>query len=104
VGKEKLARVWQPSNVQEFADGTLVVQRRKVKNDWCRVENEHLWVTNGEVTDVFRFSHTVYSGQELKTLLLDTGFEKVDLYGDFEGGEYGLGATRQVAVARKSES
>ena len=49
---------------------------------------------------MFRFQHTVYSGQELRDRLLDAGFSDVKLFGGLDGSEYGLNARRLVAVAR----
>jgi hypothetical protein len=49
----------------------------------------------------FRWRHWLYSGYELNELLLSVGFARVQLYGSFTGGVYGLGAIRLIAVARK---
>ena len=61
-----------------------------------------VWIVlRGETSTSFRFHHTIYSGQELKERLEGAGFHDVRLYGDLDGGEYGIDATRLVAVARK---
>jgi len=51
--------------------------------------------------DATTISHTIYSAQELKALLYEAGFNQVQIYGDLEGGEYGINASRPIAVARK---
>jgi hypothetical protein len=50
----------------------------------------------------FTFEHTIYSGRELKDLLIEAGFAQVTLHGDLEGGAYGLDAKRLIAVAHKA--
>jgi hypothetical protein len=79
----------------------LLVQRRQVIEDWSRIDNEWLLINTGAV-QTFRLQHWLYSGAELKGLLLDSGFTTVQLYGTFEGAAYGPGATRLIAVAGKS--
>jgi hypothetical protein len=43
----------------------------------------------------------LYSGRELKDLLAAAGFDPIRLYGGFDGEDYGPGAKRLVAVARR---
>jgi hypothetical protein len=50
----------------------------------------------------FRFHHTIYSGQELKDLMLRAGFVDVRLYGNLDGEKYGPNSVRLIAVGRKA--
>ena len=100
MGKEKLARIFQPTTSEKLEDGTLLVQRHEVFDEWSRIRNEWIFIKGSEVR-TFEFHHTVYSGQELKDRLLAVGFGDVKLYGSFEGEEYGRESTRFVAVARR---
>lgn len=99
MGKEVLARIWQPTTSEVLADGTLSVMQHEVLDDWTRVHNEWHFIRNGKAT-VYRFHHTIYSGQELRQLLEHAGFVNVQLYGSFSGEDYGLNAKRLIAVAR----
>jgi SAM-dependent methyltransferase len=101
VGKERLARTWQNTICSELADGSLVVQRPQLRDDWCRVHSDWILVKDGGARS-FSFEHTIYSGRELKDLLLICGFGQVQLFGDLQGHAYNLEAARLVAVARKS--
>jgi SAM-dependent methyltransferase len=101
VGKERLARTWQNTMSTELADGSLIVHRTQIHNDWCRVHAEWILVKDGRTRN-FNFEHTVYSGRELKDCLLSCGFKQVQLFGDLQGSPYNLDATRLIAVARKS--
>ena len=101
MGKEKLARIFQPTVSEKLEDGTLLVQRHEIFDEWTRIRNEWMIIKGPEVR-TFEFHHTVYSGQELKDRLLATGFRDVRLCGSFEGEEYGRESDRFVAVARKA--
>ena len=100
ASKERLAQIWMPTGSQTFPDGTVLFERREVYDDWSRVRQEWTLVKNGHAQS-FSFTHSVYSGRELKTELLETGFGEVRLYGDLEGAPFAPGASRLIAVARK---
>jgi SAM-dependent methyltransferase len=101
LGKERLARNWQNSICTELPDGTLLLQRPQLRDDWCRIVSEWVLIKDGH-TRSFSFEHSIYSGRELKDRLLSSGFQKVELFGDLLGSPYGLDAARLVAVARKA--
>ena len=100
MGKEILARGFLPTTSEELSDGRLLVQRREVYDDWTRLRNQWILI-EGERATSFSFHHTVYSGQELRDRLIDTGFSDIQLFGGLDGSEYGRNARRLVAVARK---
>ncbi len=101
MGKERLARIFQPTTSEELADGARLVQRHEVFDDWTRIRNEWLLIRGDRVRS-FKFHLTVYSGQELRDRMERVGFGPVELYGSLRGGEYGLDAGRLVAVGRKA--
>jgi SAM-dependent methyltransferase len=100
MGKEIVARGWG-SKVDELPDGSVWVQRPQIIDDWTRMKHQDIFITNGSVFR-FEFAHRIYSGQELRDLMLSAGFADVSLFGDLEGHSYGPGATRLVAVGRKA--
>ncbi|HEY6251999.1 MAG TPA: class I SAM-dependent methyltransferase [Candidatus Angelobacter sp.] len=100
ISKEKLARNWQNTMCSELADGSLLVQRPQLCDDWCRVRTEWILIKDGSTRN-FSFEHNLYSGRELKDRLLSSGFEQVQLFGSFAGSPFDLNAPRLVAVARK---
>lgn len=99
-GKETLAEDFQPTTSDELADGTILVQRHKIFDNWTRIRNEWILIKNG-IAKSYTFHHTLYSGQELMDRLERVGFTDIKLFGDYEGREYGLDARRLVAAARK---
>ncbi len=103
MGKEVLARIGQPTTSDLLDDGTTLVVRHEICEDWTRVRNQWLFIRDGKVRS-YRFQHTIYSGQELRERLEQAGFVEVKLYGNLDGGEYGLAAQRLIAVGRKPGS
>ncbi len=101
LGKERLAKVLQATTSSDLPDGTVMVERHKIFDDWTRVGNEWLIVRGGRVK-TFKFHHTIYSGQELRDRLERAGFFEVRLYGNLDGDEYGPDAERLIAVVRKA--
>ena len=100
LGKEYLAKIFQPTISDLLPDGTVRVQRHEIFDDWTRVRNEWLLIKDGRAKH-FQFHHRVYSGQELRDLLERAGLANVTLYGSMDGAEYGRHAERLIAVARK---
>jgi SAM-dependent methyltransferase len=100
IGKERLARTWQNTISTQLPDGSLLVQRPQLRNDWTRIYSDWILIKDGHSRS-FGFEHTIYSGREIKDRLLLCGFEQVQLFGDLMGSPYGLDALRLVAVARR---
>ncbi len=99
MGKEIIARKYEPTDSTESAAGGLVIRRRRVVRDWAAMENEWILLRPDGQRRI-HFFHWIYSGQELRDLLLDAGFDAVELFGNLAGAEYGPEAQRLVAVAR----
>ncbi len=103
LGKERLARILQSTTSSDLPDGTVVVERHEIFDDWTRVRNEWLVIRNGRAKS-FKFHHTIYSGQELRDRMERAGFVGVSLHGNLDGDEYGPNAERLIAVGRKPKS
>lgn len=101
IGKEALAERL-PLNRQPTVerDGSLLIERVEVVDDWSRVKSE--WVLiRGNEAERFAFEHTLYSGRELREVMNWAGLARVELFGGLDGRPYGPGARRLVAVGRK---
>ena len=103
LGKERLARILQSTTSSDLPDGTVLVERHEILDDWTRVRNEWLVIRNGRAKS-FKFHHTIYSGQELRDRMERAGFVGVSLHGNLDGDEYGPNAERLIAVGRKPKS
>jgi len=102
LGKERLAKILQPTISTVLPGGTLMVERHEIFDDWTRVRNEWLVIRKGQVKS-FKFHHTIYSGLELRDRMERAGFVDVTLHGNLDGDEYGPNAERLIAIGRKSK-
>jgi hypothetical protein len=100
IGKERIAQIFLPSSCDVLPDGSKLLQRREIFDDWTRIRNEWTLIRQGKAKS-FTFHHTLYSGQELRDRLEGVGFTEVRLYGNFEGDAFGPRTHRLIAVARK---
>jgi len=101
MGKERLAAILRATTSDVLHDGTKLVQRHEIFDDWTRIRNEWILIRKGKAKS-FRFHHTIYSGQELRARMQEVGFTDVRLYGNLDGEEYGPNAQRLIAVGRKA--
>ncbi len=102
MGKEVVARVFQERGWRE-EDGIILLEERKVSNNWGWIENRWVIVKDGEKREV-KISLRLYSAVELSALLRECGFDTVDVYGDVKGAPYDHMAKRLVAVAHRGDS
>jgi SAM-dependent methyltransferase len=100
MGKETLARIFNPSACDDMPGGGLFIRRSQAVDSWSRMENEWILVRDG-VQRSFRLDHWIYSGREISQMMARAGFADVRVYGDYLGTPYGPGAKRLVVVATK---
>lgn len=99
-GKEVVARAFEPTSTETLPDGTILEQKRHIEPGWEWLRSTWVLKKGGDTYEM-TFRHRVYSGVELKAVLMSVGFEDVRLYGSLEGIPYDNQARRLVAVARK---
>ncbi len=101
TGKEALAeRLPLDRQPTVEVDGSMLIERVNVVDDWSRAQVEWLLLRDDTVQR-FHFEHTLYSGRELRELMNWAGLSDVQLYGGMDGRPYGPGAERLVAVGRR---
>lgn len=100
VGKELVAGKFESARSRKHADGSVVIDRREVFDDWTRVRMEWI-IIKGDAIHVYSIDHTIYSGQELRDCFSAAGFVDVKLYGSIEGAPYDRQADRLIAIGRK---
>ena len=100
IGKEVLARIFQPRDWQRWEDGTIMLEERTVARNWTWVESTWTVIRPGFYKEL-TLSHRIYSASELSTLLSESGFRKVDVYGHLSGIPYDQDAKRLVVVGQK---
>lgn len=99
VGRETAARHWQERRWHEV-EHALYLEHCAVADDWSSMVSDWIVVRDGTRLD-FRVKQRLYSGTELRELLLSLGFANVRLAGGLDGQTpYDESARRLVAVAR----
>jgi len=99
IGREAAARHWQERRWHEV-EGVLYLERCTVVDDWSCIVSDWIVVRDGTRMD-FTVKQRLYSGTELRDLLLSVGFASVHLAGGLDGQTpYDGSARRLVAVAR----
>ena len=101
LGKEVLAKTFQPTTSSQEPDGTLWIRRNEIVDGWSRVRTEWILI-QGDKATAFHFQLNLYSGYELQERLEQAGFGTVQLFGDLQGNAYGPEASRLIAVAWKA--
>jgi len=98
IGKETLARIFEPTGSSKLDGVGTVFQRRRFLDSFTKLENEWMFVPDGGAPKTFSLRHWVYSAHELDLMLHDAGFANVEIYGDFEGRPYDRASSRLVVV------
>jgi SAM-dependent methyltransferase len=99
MSKEVLARIFRERDWYE-EDGMLLLEERKVSDDWSWVESRWIMFSDRGRTE-HTVEHRLYSGKELTASLTEAGFKNIRTYGSLKGILYNQNAERLVAVAEK---
>lgn len=100
MGKEILARIFQPRDWQQTADGTLLLEEREVSADWTHIDVRWI-IVRGQRRCEHPFRLRLYSAAELMALLGGVGFTDLAAYGSLDGAPYDRQAHRLAVVARR---
>ncbi len=100
-GKEPLARKFQERDWHTLSSDSYVLEKRRLRGGWDWIDVDWTLIRDG-VPKTFSFGLRLYSGAELKAILLRAGFSEVTLYGGLDATPYDLDAKRLVAVATRS--
>ena len=100
MGKEVLARLFQPRDWHERPDGTLVLEERRPEPDWSWI-NVRWILIRGQQRREHRLGHRLYSAAELHQLLAGVGFTNISTYGSLQAAPYDHLAQRLVMVAQR---
>ncbi|MET9290868.1 class I SAM-dependent methyltransferase [Streptomyces sp. NPDC003077] len=101
AGKELLARKVVPPKVVQRGDD-LLVQTDTVLDDWARLRSDWVLVRGDRVTRA-SLVWFVYSAVELRRMAQEAGFERVEIFGGFDGRPYDQDAERLVLRAVRRE-
>lgn len=100
MSKEILSRIYRETISTTLENGSILVQRHKIMNDWGNVLNEWILLKDNKYK-IYFFNLRIYSAAELKRLYLAAGFNNIKVYGSLKGTVYDEKAERLVIVADK---
>lgn len=100
ISKEALARDFIEDEWFE-EEGNLVCLSYDIIEDFSRLVNRWMIISPDGTRKDRCFSHKIYSGMEIKSILMQAGFVNIQLFGDLEGAPYDRKVKRLVAVAQK---
>ncbi len=102
MGKEVLARIFQPRRWHRLDDGAIRLDETEVTRGWTWGRTRWMLIRDGECTEHV-VEHRIYSAAELTALLAEAGFESSEVHAQLSGTPYDHEAPRLVVLARKPE-
>ena len=99
LGKEIVVRDFVEAEWFERA-GFMVLTQYETLDSWTFLKNRWILVKDGNKIERV-FSQRLYSASELRALLLEAGFSKVEIFGDWDESPYDRRAAKLIVVGRK---
>jgi SAM-dependent methyltransferase len=100
LSKEVYASWVGPPKVVDVPGG-MVVMRDRILDDWARYRTD--WtLMRGNTAEHASLTCFVYSAAELRRMFEQVGFDKVECFGNFDGGPYDGAATRLIVRGTKA--
>ena len=99
LGKEIAVRDFLESEWFERA-GWTVLTKYKAVDSWTRLSNRWILI-NGNKRLEKEFTQRLYAASELRELMSETGFTKVEIFGDWDERPYDQNAQKLIVVGRK---
>jgi len=102
---DTLNRAWTVEHLiprsEETIDGVRVAIRRALSPDGLRVEKETRVETESEPPKVYHESVRMYTADEMRKMLVRSGFVDARFFGGLDGRPYGAASPRLIAVANR---
>jgi SAM-dependent methyltransferase len=99
LGKEIAVRDFVEAEWFERA-GFTVLTEYEALDSWTFLKNRWILIKDGKRLEK-TFTQRLYSASELRTLLHEAGFKKVEIYGNWDESPYDRRAAKLIAVGRK---
>jgi len=96
--RDRLMAIFQPRSWDPLEGDGLVAEARRLDHVAGEIETEHIYVTGGS-RRTFTYTLRVYTATELVRMVEGVGFDEIECFGDYDGGELAR-ETRLVLRAR----
>jgi SAM-dependent methyltransferase len=100
MGKEIAVRDFVEAEWFERA-GFTVLTKYEPADSWTFLKNRWILIKDGKRIEK-TFTQRLYSASELRSLLTEAGFAKVEIFGDWDESLYDQRAKKLIAVGRKA--
>jgi SAM-dependent methyltransferase len=100
LGKEIAVRDFVEAEWFERA-GSTVLTEYEALDSWTFLKNRWILLKDGKRFEK-TFTQRLYSASELRAMLLEAGFDNVEIYGDWDENPYDRRAAKLIAVGRKT--
>jgi len=99
LGKEIAVRDFTDGEWFERAGFTVLTQYEAL-DSWTFLKNRWILIKDGKRIERV-MTQRLYSASELRALLLEAGFSKVDIFGDWDESPYDKRAAKLIVIGRK---
>jgi len=99
LGKEIAVRDFVEAEWFERA-GFTVLTKYEALDSWTFLKNRWILIKDGKRIERV-FAQRLYSASELRDLMLEAGFSKVEIYGDWDETPYDRRAAKLIVIGRK---
>jgi hypothetical protein len=99
LGKEIAVRDFIEAEWFEKAGYTILTEYEPL-DSWTLLKNRWILIDGAQRIEKI-FAQRLYAASELRTALLNAGFDTVEIYGDWDESPYDQNAAKLIAVARK---
>ena len=100
LGKEIAVRDFLAEGEWFERGGYTVLTQYEALDSWALLKNRWILIKDGMRFEK-TFTQRLYAASELRTMLLEAGFGKVEIYGDWDESPYNHRAAKLIAVGRK---
>ncbi|MDR0503671.1 MAG: class I SAM-dependent methyltransferase [Treponema sp.] len=99
LGKEIAVRDFIEAEWFERAGCTMLTEYEPL-DSWTFLKNRWILIKGGQRLEK-TFVQRLYSASELRSLLVEAGFRKIEIYGEWDESAYNQYSNKLIAVARK---
>ena len=99
LGKETVVRDFVEAEWFERTGYTVLTEYEPL-DSWTFLKNRWIIIKDGQRVEKI-FTQRLYSASELRAILQEAGFNKVEIYGDWDESPYDYKANKLIAVCRK---
>ncbi len=100
AGKELIVRDFSPRTWKSGDFGYALYEDHPI-DEWRKMKHRWTHIAKDGTTKTWEFTGFIYSAEELRTMLIQTGFHDIQVFGSLEGIPYDHNAKRLIVIGSK---